>query len=67
MIMNWAIALLAPTSSSTYKEVSKIMMFPNISTVYQKTAELITSKNDKAYCMHMNTIHSISDRARLEN
>ncbi len=43
------------------------MMLPNISTVYRKTAELITTKNDKAYCMHMNTIHSISDRAHREN
>jgi hypothetical protein len=65
MIMNWAIAFLAHTSSSTYNEVAKIMMLPNISTVYPKTAKLITSKNDKAYCMHMNTISSISDRARL--
>jgi hypothetical protein len=32
------------------------MMLPNISTVYQKMAEMITTKNDKAYCMHMNTI-----------
>ena len=67
MIMNWAIAFLAHTSSSTYNEVAKIMMLPNISTVYSKTAELITSKNDKIYCMHMNTIRSISDRACLEN
>jgi hypothetical protein len=43
------------------------MMLPNISTVYRKTAELITTKNDKAYCMHMNTICSISDRACREN
>ena len=67
MIMNWAIAFLAHTSSSTYNEVAKITMLSNISTVYRKTAELITSKKDKAYCMHMNTIRSISDRARLEN
>jgi len=67
MIMNWAIAFLARTSSSTYNEVAKMMMLPNISTVYRKTAKLITSKKDKAYCMHMNTIRSISDRARLEN
>ena len=39
MIMNWAIAFLAHTSSSTYNEVAKIMMLPNISTVYRKTAE----------------------------
>jgi hypothetical protein len=53
MITNWAIAFLAHTSSSTYNKVAKIMMLPNISTVYRKTAKLITSKNDKAYCMHM--------------
>ena len=67
MLMNWAIAFLARTSSSTYNEVAKIMMLPNISTVYRKTADLITTKNDKAYCLHMNTIRSISDRARREN
>jgi hypothetical protein len=59
MLMNWAITFLACTSASTYNEVAKIMMLPNISTVYQKTAELITAKNDKAYCMHMNTICSM--------
>ena len=67
MLMHWAIAFLARTSASTYNEVAKIMMLPNISTVYRKTAELITTKNDKAYCMHMNTIRSISDRAHREN
>ena len=67
MLMNWAIAFLARTSARTYNEVAKIMMLPSISTVYRKTAELITTKNDKAYCLHMNTICSISDRARREN
>ena len=44
-------------------------MLPNISTIYQKTAELITTKNDKAYCLHMNTIGSISvsDNAHHKN
>ena len=46
--MNWAIAFLACTSASIYKEVAKIMMLPNISTVYRKTTELITTKNYKA-------------------
>jgi hypothetical protein len=55
--MNWAVvAFLSCTSASTYNKVAKIMMLPNISTVYQKTAEMITTKNDKVYCMHMNTI-----------
>ena len=65
--MNWAIAFLARTYASTYNEVAKIMMLPNIFTVYRKTAELITTKNDKACCMHMNTVCSISDRAHREN
>jgi hypothetical protein len=67
MLMDWAIAFLARTSSGTYNEVTKIRMLPNISTVYWKTAELITTLNDKAYCMHMNTIRSISDRACCDN
>jgi hypothetical protein len=65
--MNWVITFLACTAASTYNKVAKIMMLPNISTVYRKTAELITTKNDKAYCMHMNTICSISDPAHCEN
>jgi hypothetical protein len=48
MLMNWAIAFLARASVSTYNEVAKIMMLLNISAIYQKTAELITTKNDKA-------------------
>ena len=67
MLMNWAIAFLACTSACTFNEVAKIKMLPNISTVYGKTAELIATKNDKAFCMHMNTICSISDRACREN
>ena len=63
VLMNWAIACLARTSASTYNEAAKITMLPNISTVYRKKAELITTKNDKAYCTHMNTICSISDHA----
>jgi hypothetical protein len=65
--MNWAIAFLARTSSGTYNEVAKIFMLPHISTVYRKMAEIITTKNDKAYCLHMNTIQCISDRAHREN
>jgi hypothetical protein len=44
MLMNWAIALLARTSSGTYNKVAKIMMLPNIRTIYRKTAELIMTK-----------------------
>jgi hypothetical protein len=44
MLINWAIAFLVRTSSGTYNEVAKIFMLPHISTVYRKTAELITTK-----------------------
>jgi hypothetical protein len=66
MLMTWAIALLARTSSVTYNEVAKLMMLPHIRTVYRKTSELITTKKDKAYCLHMHTIQSIGERARQE-
>jgi hypothetical protein len=61
-LMNWAIAFLACTSSGMYNKVAKTFILPHISTVYQKTTELITTKNDMAYCLHMHTIQSISDR-----
>jgi hypothetical protein len=64
--MTWAIALLACTSSGTYNKVAKLMMLPHIRTVYRKTAEMITTKNNKAYCLHMHTIQSIGERARQE-
>ena len=66
-LMNWAIAFLASISSGTYNKVAKFFMLLHISTVYQKMAELIMTKNDKAYCLHMNTIQSISDPAHCEN
>ena len=43
-LMNWA--FLARAISGTYNEVAKIFMLPHISTVYQKTAEMIKTKND---------------------
>jgi hypothetical protein len=66
ILMTWAITLLAHTSSGTYNEVAKLMMLTHIRTIYRKTAELITTKNDKAYCLHMHTIQSIGERARQE-
>jgi hypothetical protein len=41
-------------------------MLPHISTVYRKLAELITTKNDMAYCLRMNTICDIGDHAHQE-
>jgi plasmid rolling circle replication initiator protein Rep len=54
--MTWAIALLACTSSGTYNEVAKLMMLPHINAIYRKRAEIITTNNDNAYCLHMHMI-----------
>ncbi len=64
LLLNWAIAFLACTSSWVYEEVAKIMMPPHISHVYRKMAELISTRSDKAFELHLNTIQSISERAR---
>ena len=66
-IMNWAIAFLARTSSSVYKDVQNVMMLPDISYVYRKTAEMVSTNNDKAWGLHLHTIRSIAERAKREN
>jgi hypothetical protein len=67
MLMNWAMAFLAHTSYGTYNKVGKIMCLLHVSTVYKNTAKLIITKKDKAYCLLMNTIQSISNHAHWEN
>ncbi len=64
LLLNWAITFLAQTSAYVYKEVALVMMLPDISYVYRKTADMISTNKDKAFTLHMNTIQSISDRAR---
>jgi hypothetical protein len=66
-LIHWAMAFLACTSVCIYNEVAKIMMLPHSRTVYRKMVELITTKHNKAYCLHMNTICCISDHAYQEN
>ncbi len=59
--MNWAIAFLARSSARVYAEVAKIMMLLHISQVYRKTKKLISSKCDKAFGLHTNTVRSIHE------
>ena len=66
LLINWAIAFLARTSTRVYAEVAKIMMLPHISHVYRKTTKLISLKCDKAFGLHINTIRSIHKRARCK-
>ena len=63
LLMNLVIAFLALTSARIYAEVAKIMMLPHISHVYRKMAELVSTQNDKAFGLHINTIRSIHEWA----
>ena len=66
VILNWAIAFLAKTSSRTYKEVASIMLLPDISYVYRKIRELVLRYSDKSYSLHLATLGSICDRVKKE-
>ena len=59
VILNWAIAFLAKTSSSIYREVAKIMMLPDISYVYRKSQEMVSRSSDKGYAIHIATLRSL--------
>jgi len=66
-LLNWAIAFLARTSASTYKEVARVMKLPNISYIYRKTAEMVSTMGDKAYFINSDTIRTLGARAKKEN
>jgi hypothetical protein len=66
MILNWAIAFLVRTSASVNNDVAKVMMLPHISHIYKKTAELVSTENDKAYGLHMTTIQTLGEHACCE-
>ena len=63
MLLNWAIAFLARTSVSTYNEVSRVMKLPHISYIYRKAADMISTMNDKAYAINVDTIKEIGKQA----
>jgi hypothetical protein len=65
-LLDWSMAFLARTSAGVYSEVAKVMMLPDISHIYRLIAEKVSTESDKAYCQHMNTIRSLSERARKE-
>ena len=66
-LIDWSMAFLARTSAGVYSEVAKVMMLPDISHVYRLIAKKVSTESDKAYCLHMNTIRSLSERASKEN
>jgi len=47
MLMTWAIALIAPTSSGTYNEVTKLMMLPHIRPSTRRRQSLLRLKRTR--------------------
>ena len=62
-ILNWAIAFLAKASVSVYKEVANIMQLPDISYIYRKTNELVSTTADRGYSLNLQTIRTMGARA----
>lgn len=58
MLLNWAISFLARTSSSVYNEVARVMPLPDISYIYHKTAEMVSTMGDEAYSINIDTIQA---------
>ena len=63
-LLNWCIAFLAQTF--VYKEVCRVLKLPSISYVYRKTAEMISTMDDKAYAINIDTIREMGECAVRE-
>ena len=62
MFLNRAITCLAQISTSTYNEVRRVIKLPEISNIYYKTAEMISTMNDKVYALNIDIIKGIGAR-----
>jgi hypothetical protein len=62
-ILYWAMAFLARTSNTVYKEVAKVMMLPDISHIHRLTGKIVSTHSSKAFCLHIKTIQSLRERA----
>jgi hypothetical protein len=62
-IIRWATIFLARTSKRVYNEVAKLMMLPDVSHIYRETAKIVSTTQNIAYGIHINTIESLSKRA----
>jgi len=67
VLLDWAVAFLAKTSVSVYKEVAKVMLLPDIRLVQRRTAKLVSSSVDKALSMMINNLKRMKERADKED
>ena len=65
-MLTWSIEFLARTSVKTYEEARKLMKLPHISYVYKCSAKIISTANERAFSLCLQTISSISLRADRE-
>jgi len=66
-ILYWAMAFLACTSNTIYKEVAnKVMMLPDISHIHRLTGKIVSTHGGKAFCLHIKTIQSLREHATRE-
>ena len=65
-ILYWAMAFLARTLNTIYKEVAKVMMLPDISHIHRLTGKIVSTHGGKAFCLHIKTIQSLREHATRE-
>jgi len=58
-ILYWAMAFLARTLNTIYKEVAKVMMLPDISHIHRLTGKIVSTHSGKAFCLLIKTIQSL--------
>ena len=66
-MMSWSMELLARTSVNNYQEARRVMRLPALSYVYEKSGELISSANQRAFSLCIQTCQTVMKRAENEN
>ena len=66
VLMSWAIAFLARTSISVYKEVQRVMKLPHIRHVQRETEKMVSRNADKAFALCTVSMKAISEMANKD-
>ena len=63
VLMSWAIAFLARTSISVYKEVQRVMKLPHIRHVQRETEKMVSRNANKAFALCTVSMKAIGEMA----
>ena len=66
VLMSWAIAFLACTSISVYKEVQRVMKLSHLRPVQRKTEKMVSRNADKAFALCTVSMKAISEMANKD-